>query len=67
MSEETPIARIRKLIELMEKLPDDIQILLETADEETMKEIAEMAIKIMNLPYKIQMEMAKKVCQLTTR
>lgn len=69
MSEETPIKRLQKLIELLERLPDDIGIIMEMSenDPETKQQLSTLLIKMMNIPYKIQMEVARKAWQMTNR
>ncbi|MEM4167723.1 MAG: hypothetical protein QXW98_04710 [Candidatus Caldarchaeum sp.] len=69
MSEETPLTRLKKLTELLEKLPDDISILMELSenDPEIKQQLAAILMKMMNIPYKIQTEVAKKLWQMTNR
>jgi hypothetical protein len=59
--EETPITRLEKLLELMKRLPEDMALIFEMAenDPEIMKKLMEMSVEVMQLPTKILREMAK--------
>lgn len=67
--EETPITRLKILVELLEKFPQDIEIIMELAetDPEIMKKLSELIIKLMNIPYTLQREIAKKAIRLGIR
>lgn len=58
-TEETPIDRIRKVVELLKKLPDDIEILVEaSSDPEVAKQLSELAIELIRIIPEIQKKMA---------
>lgn len=60
MSEETPVTRLRILLELMKKLPDDLEILIELAeeDEEVREQLSQIAVELLNLQSMIITRMA---------
>jgi Ni,Fe-hydrogenase III large subunit len=59
--EETPIQRLEKIVELMKKLPDDLEIIFDMAqnDPAIMQKLAQMAVEILNLPVRMQRELAR--------
>ena len=57
-SGETPLDRMRRLVALLEQLPEDIKFLMTTDDEEVRREMAELAIRIIRIVPEIQRVMA---------
>lgn len=65
MSEETPMSRLRKLMELVRKLPDDIEILMAMAeeDEEVRNEVAEFMVELLRIQSLIMVKTASIVAR----
>ena len=55
---ETPLDRMRRLVTLLEQLPEDIKFLMTADDEEVRREMAELAIRIIRVVPEIQRVMA---------
>lgn len=57
-SGETPLDRMRKLVALLEQLPEDIKFLMMADNQEVRREMAELAIRIIRVVPEIQRVMA---------
>lgn len=57
-SGETPLDRMRKLVALLEQLPEDIKFLMTADNQEVRREMAELAIRIIRIVPEIQRVMA---------
>jgi hypothetical protein len=57
-SGETPLDRMRKLVALLEQLPEDIKFLITVDNQEVRREMAELAIRIIRVVPEIQRVMA---------
>jgi len=63
MSEETPLTRLEKIVDMMERMVDDVEIIYDMAqhDPEVMRKLSEFMVRLINVVPKIQMRVVKAV------